>query len=91
VNAAAADIVLPAELRHAQAMTWLNTLRWPNEAADRACVVDAQALRSFDSSALACLLELRRRQAQRGGALRIVGLNERLQRLALVYGLADLL
>lgn len=85
-----ADLSLPATLRHAQAMAWLAQLRLPAQTS-RPLVLDASPLVSFDSSALACLLEVRRRVIAWGGQLQVQGLPDRLQRLAQVYGLADLL
>ncbi len=85
-----ADLTLPATLRHPQVMAWLSQCHWPDHPG-RALVLDASPLQSFDSSALACLIETRRRVIARGGELKITGLPDRLQRLAQVYGLADLL
>ncbi len=54
-------------------------------------VLDASALTQFDSSALAVILACRRTVHARGAQLRIVGLPDRAQSLAKVYGLSDLL
>lgn len=54
-------------------------------------VLDASALAQFDSSALAVILACRRAVLARGAQLRIVGLPERAQSLAKVYGLSALL
>jgi len=54
-------------------------------------VLDAASLREFDSSALAVLLELRRRLQARGKALRVEGWPRRLQDLAGLYGVQELL
>lgn len=84
---------LPEQLTHAQAPGWL-------AAAERAVaqagpadtlVLDAHALRSFDSSALAALLALRRAVLARGLRWRIEGLPQRLRTLASVYGVEALL
>jgi phospholipid transport system transporter-binding protein len=85
-----ADLTLPANLRHEQVMPWLAQLRLP-AAAGHPLVLDASPLQSFDSSALACLIEVRRRVLAWGGSLKVTGLPDRLQRLAQVYGLSDLL
>jgi phospholipid transport system transporter-binding protein len=90
VSLPTATIALPAKLRHDQAMAWLDGLRLPT-GADGATVIDASALASFDSTALACLIEVRRRAQILGTSVQITGLPDRLQRLAKVYGLADLL
>jgi phospholipid transport system transporter-binding protein len=84
------ELTLPATLRHANAMAWLAQLRAPAQAG-QTWVLDASALTSFDSSALACLIETHRRVLAGGGQLKVIGLPDRLQRLAQVYGLADLL
>ncbi len=54
-------------------------------------VLDASALVQFDSSALAVILGCRRAVRARGAQLRIVGLPDRAQSLAKVYGLSALL
>ncbi len=84
------DLTLPATLRHPQVMDWLVQWRAPAQPG-RTLVLDASPLQSFDSSALACLLEIHRRVIAGGGQLKVTGLPDRLQRLAQVYGLADLL
>lgn len=58
---------------------------------DRVVVLDAGSLREFDSSALAVLLELRRRLEERGKTLRVQGWPRRLQDLASLYGVRELL
>jgi phospholipid transport system transporter-binding protein len=83
-------IVLPSTLRHEQAMDWLNTLPLP-AAQESEVIIDASELTSFDSTALACLIEVRRRAQMQSTRVQITGLPERLLRLAKVYGLADLL
>jgi len=57
----------------------------------RCYVLDASGLQAFDSSALAVLLTLRRRAQAQGGVLQVQGMPERLQGLAALYGVADLL
>ena len=59
--------------------------------ADATAVLDASSLRDFDSSALAVLLELRRRLEARGKSLRVEGWPPRLKNLAGLYGVQDLL
>ena len=90
MSQAALTLTLPSTLRHAQVMGWLDSLRLPAQSG-QTVVLDASALTSFDSSALACLIEVRRRLLALGASLQVTGLSERLQRLAQVYGLADLL
>ncbi|WP_439586577.1 STAS domain-containing protein [Hydrogenophaga sp.] len=58
---------------------------------DSTVVLDAASLREFDSSALAVLLELSRRLQARGKSLRVEGWPRRLQDLAGLYGVRELL
>ena len=88
MNSNQVTLRMPDTLRHAQAMDWLGGI---HITPGQTIVLDASALRSFDSSALACLIEVRRRVEALGGRMEIRGLSDRLQRLAQVYGLADLL
>jgi phospholipid transport system transporter-binding protein len=83
-------ILLPNTLRHDQAMAWLEGVSL-SSGSHSSADVDASQLTSFDSTALACLLEVRRRAQSSGVGLQITGLPTRLQKLAQVYGLADLL
>lgn len=53
--------------------------------------LDAGALRHFDSSAVAVLLELRRELQREGRALHVAHWPERLRDLIQVYGVGDLL
>ncbi|MCU0762459.1 MAG: lipid asymmetry maintenance protein MlaB [Hydrogenophaga sp.] len=53
--------------------------------------LDAAALRTFDSSAVALLLELRRDLDQQGCRLRLVNLPDKLQELVALYGVGELL
>ena len=52
---------------------------------------DASALKQFDSSALAVLLECRRAAQRAGAGFAVRGLPERLRTLAGLYGVAELL
>jgi phospholipid transport system transporter-binding protein len=54
-------------------------------------VLDAQALRVFDSSAVAVLLELRRQLLARGKTLQLAHAPTRLQQLVTLYGVGELL
>jgi phospholipid transport system transporter-binding protein len=58
---------------------------------DAELVIDASALRHFDSSAVAVLLELRREALAQGRTLRVLRWPERLQALVGLYGVQDLL
>lgn len=76
---------LPATATLAQANELLRQLGDDTE------VVDASELADFDSSAVALLLEARRRAAARGRALRIEGAPAQLVELARLYGVEELL
>jgi phospholipid transport system transporter-binding protein len=54
-------------------------------------VVDAALLNSFDSSALAVLLAIRRECARAGKLFAVKGLPDRLRDLATLYGIESLL
>lgn len=53
--------------------------------------VDASALRHFDSSAVAVLLEVGRDLQQQGKSLQVTGLPQRLRDLVALYGVESLL
>ena len=85
-------LTLPAVLTQAQASTCLSS----QLAALRAQTgdevqVDASQLGQFDSSALAVLLEFRRETLGLGKRFVVKGLPERLQNLAALYGVAELI
>ena len=83
---------LPDTLTHTQATACLDSLTsgLKQEAASQV-VVDAAQLRSFDSSALAVLLEFRRECARAGKRFAVQGLPQRLRDLAALYGIEGLL
>lgn len=85
-------LVLPADLTHKQATACvrmlLQTLR---EHKGEAVVADAAALATFDSSALAVLLECRREALGLSKSFSVRGLPARLRELAVLYGVAELL
>jgi phospholipid transport system transporter-binding protein len=84
-------LTLPDELTHVQATACLAGLV-PNLAAEAVPVrVDASALRHFDSSALAVLLELRRACAVLNKPMVVQGLPGGLRDLAALYGVEGLL
>mgnify|MGYP000281690418 CR=1 FL=1 len=88
------SVALPALLMQAQAQAVtheLTTLLRARVSEGDEAVLDASALAQFDSSALAVILACRRAVLARGAQLRIVGLPERAQSLAKVYGLSALL
>ena len=85
-------LVLPSELTHAQAPACSRMLAQAlrSEPGPQA-VADASALRSFDSSALAVLLECRREALALGKSFAVTQLHPRLRDLAGLYGVAELL
>lgn len=54
-------------------------------------IVDAQGLQTFDSSAVAVLLELRRGLAQKGRLLQVINQPPKLLELVALYGVSELL
>ena len=85
-------LVLPPELTHRQARATLEQLLQALPAAPGGAVqVDARALRVFDSSALAVLLECRRAALAAGRGFAVKGLPEALAGMAGLYGVAELL
>ena len=86
-------LVLPPQLSHDEAAACsrmlLQALR--SEPAQQGAVADAAPLQTFDSSALAVLLECRREALAHGRAFAVVNMPERLRELAAVYGVSELL
>ena len=81
---------LPAVLTQAQANACVADFGAHLQAGGGASI-DASALQQFDSAALAVLLACRRLVHQRGQSLQVVGLSTRLEALARLYGVHDLL
>jgi len=86
-----ADMALPAVLTQAQATAIAAQLQRAIAGQTGSFVLDASALQQFDSSALSVLLTGLRAAAAKGMSLQVLGLPERAQQLAQVYGLSDLL
>lgn len=84
-------LVLPAELTHAQAPACARMLVQALRSEPQQVVADASPLQQFDSSALAVLLECRREALVQGKTFAVAGLPPRLQELAGVYGVSELL
>ena len=85
-------LVLPAELTHAEATACCRMLAQALRSdPGREAVADASALRHFDSSALAVLLECRREALALGKRFAVSQLHPRLRALATLYGVAELL
>jgi phospholipid transport system transporter-binding protein len=85
-------LVLPAELTHEQAPACCRMLAQAlrSDPSSQA-VADASALRQFDSSALAVLLECRREALALGKTFAVSHLHPRLRALATLYGVGELL
>ena len=85
-------LVLPAELTHAEATACVRMLAQALRSDSGVqAIVDASTLRSFDSSALAVLLECRREALTLGKTFAIANPQPRLQALATLYGVGELL
>jgi phospholipid transport system transporter-binding protein len=82
-------LALPAKLNIAEASAAVAALASQAEQGQGALVVDASALKTFDSSAIATLLELRRRAPGRGFS--VSGAPKAMVELATMYGVAELL
>ncbi len=87
----ATALTLPAVLTHAEAAAFAGGLKPQLLAQAAEVVVDAAALRQFDSSALALLLECRRQAQAAGKAFSVQSAPQRLRELALLYGVAELI
>ena len=85
-------LVLPTELTHSQATACLRMLLQGLKAqGESLVVVDAGALATFDSSALAVLLECRRAAMYAGKGFMVKALPPALASLAGLYGVQELL
>lgn len=90
--AVAVSLSLPERLTLAEADQTLARLGAElGKRSDKTVEVDAAALQVFDSSALSVLLELRRRVLAQGRDLRVSGWPRRLEDLASLYGVRELL
>lgn len=83
--------LLPPLLTHAQANACVRGFQQHLRQKGAVCAVDATGLQDFDSSALAVLLDCRRQALAQGQTLRVVGLSARLQALARLYGVYEIL
>lgn len=84
-------LTLPETLTQKQACQNLSALGAALALDGAQVVVDASALRQFDSTALAVLLALRRQALALGKSMQLHGLPPRLANLARLYGVNDLL
>jgi phospholipid transport system transporter-binding protein len=82
-------VALPAKLDIAEASAAVAALASQAAQGSGALVVDASALKTFDSAAIATLLELRRRAP--GREFSVSGAPKAMVELATMYGVADLL
>jgi phospholipid transport system transporter-binding protein len=82
-------VALPAKLNIAEASAALPALAAQLGQGSDALVVDASALKEFDSSAIATLLELRRKAP--GRSFSVSGAPAAMVELATMYGVAELL
>jgi len=84
-------LTLPAVLTHAESAAFASGLEPQLFAQAAEVVADAMALRQFDSSALALLLECRRQVQAAGKRFSVQSAPQRLRELAVLYGVADLI
>lgn len=84
-------LTLPPELTHLAASDFSVGLNQAVLSQPDGVVVDASALKKFDSSALAVLIECRRQALAAGKAFSVYGVPERLRHLANLYGVAELI
>lgn len=85
-------LVLPEALTHDEAPACARMLAQAlRSVGGTAAVADASALRRFDSSALAVLLDCRREALAQGKTFSVSGMPVRLRELASLYGVAELL
>jgi len=84
-------LTLPPILTHAEAAGFSLGLKQAVQSQSAGVVADASALKEFDSSALAVLLECRREALAAGKNFAVAGLPPRLRQLAGLYGVAELI
>ena len=83
-------LALPSVVTHAAAEELAGRLKKSVAAEDAPVVVDASALKEFDSSVLAVLLDCRREAVAQGRTFAVKGLPAKLSQLAGLYGVAEL-
>lgn len=86
-----AVLTLPPELTHVAASDFSLGLNQAVLSEPDGVVVDASALKKFDSSALAVLIECRRQALVAGKAFSVYGAPARLRHLASLYGVEQLI
>jgi phospholipid transport system transporter-binding protein len=82
---------LPATLTMREARASVHALESTLGEGSGAVAIDASALKSFDSAAIAALLELRRQAQAAGRTLQVSGAPDSMIDLAGLYGVAELL
>ena len=82
---------LPVVLTHAEAGEFSRSLGAKVAAESATLVLEAGALKEFDSSALAVILACRREALRTGKAFSVRELPARLRQLAGLYGVAELI
>jgi phospholipid transport system transporter-binding protein len=84
-------LILPAQLTHESVAEFARSVEAALLQQPDTIVADAAALKTFDSSAIALLLECRRRALQAGRSFAVHGAPARLTQLASLYGVAELI
>lgn len=84
-------LALPERVTHAEARSVADGLVGVLQTQPGPMVLDASALRVFDTSALSVILACQRAAQARDASFVVQGLSERAQALARVYGVAQLL
>lgn len=84
-------LTLPESLTHSNVSAAMANLCAAVSSTHSPVVISASGLNRFDSSALACLLELRRQAQRQGKLLSIQNLPRRFLDLAQLYGVAEIL
>ena len=82
---------LPSTLTMAEARAAVRALEPAVGQGSAELVIDAGALKEFDSAAIAALLELRRQAKAVGRSLSVTGAPQTMFDLATLYGVAELL
>lgn len=84
-------LTLPAVVTHDHALNIARGLKVKLGLQANGIVIDASALTQFDSSALAVMLACRRDAAAAGKTFAVHGLPIKLEQLAVLYGVAELI
>ncbi|MDI9334833.1 MAG: STAS domain-containing protein [Cytophagales bacterium] len=83
-------LALPAKLNHEEVASSKNA-NWLEQARLAGWQIDAAGLQTFDSSALALLLDLRRKAVAASASLQVHNAPARLTQLATLYGVNELI